>query len=311
MTNKKNKLKVLLVVIILLISTGCTKVLTDKDEKAVTNPETGQNLTANILCRPEDEATITIYQENGVDLKSLPSCDDFKITSGKYEGLWTNVFVKPLAFVILWLGKYVSSYGLSLMIVSLAIRLIAYPVTRKTAIQSELIKKAQPEISRIESKYANKTDQESMMKKSTEMTLVYKKYNINPLAGCLYSFLQLPLFIAFLEAINRVPAIFEEDFLLLQLGTTPMVGFSKANFYMYIVLMSAIALTTLFSFKLNTTSVNQDPSMKHMPLIMCGMIVVMALFMPAALGLYWITTNLFTVIQNLLVKRSKISHEKA
>ena len=87
--------------------------------------------------------------------------------------------------------------------------------------QSEYMKKANPEIARIEKKYANKdqNDKEVMMQKSQEMMMVYKKYNVNPISGCLLSFLQLPLFIAFLEAINRVPAIFEEKFLFFHLGT--------------------------------------------------------------------------------------------
>ena len=54
-----------------------------------------------------------------------------------------------------------------------------------------------------------------------------------------------------------------------------------------------------------------DANMKMMPLMMSGMIIVMALFMPSALGIYWVTTNLFTVFQNLLVKRSKGKNGKA
>ena len=75
--------------------------------------------------------------------------------------------------------------------------------------QTENMKKAQPEINRLEKKYANKTDNESLMAKSQETMMIYKKYNINPVSGCLTSFIQLPIFFAFLEAINRVPAIFE------------------------------------------------------------------------------------------------------
>lgn len=306
---KQKKWKIVLVIMMLIITTGCTTTLTDKDKKPVKNPETGQSLTENILCQPKDEETIRIYQENGVKIDNLPQCEEFKITSGGYEGLWNSIFVKPLAFVILWLGKYINSYGLSLILISIIIRLIAYPVTRKTALQSELIKKAKPDIDKIERKYANKTDTDSMMKKSQEMTLVYKKYKISPLSGCLYAFLQLPLFIAFLEAINRVPAIFEEKMLLLQLGTTPMVGFGTSSWYMYIIIILAIAASTYFSFKMNATTASNEMGMKQMPLIMTGMIILMGLFMPSALGLYWITTNVFTIIQNIIVKRSKLVNE--
>ena len=304
-TNNRKKI-VLLLVILMLLTTGCTKTLKGSDKKAVTNPETGQSLTENILCRPQSKETIKVYEENGVDLNKLPKCDNFKITSGGYEGLWDSIFVKPLAFVILLFNKYVKSAGLALIITSLLIRLIAYPLTNKTAMQSELLKKAKPELDKLEKKYANKTDQESIMKKSQEMTMIYKKYNINPISGCLYSLIQLPLFIAFLEAINRVPALFEESFLGLQLGTTASVGLLSKGNLIYIILILLVGVTTYFSFSLNkTTAPTENDPMKNMTTIMTVMIIVMGFFMPAALCIYWITTNLFTVIQNLLVKRSK------
>lgn len=304
--NKNNKKVIILVALLLLLTTGCTKTLKGSDKKVVTNPETGQSLTENILCQPENEKTIKAYEDNGVDLSKYPKCSEFKITSGGYEGLWDSIFVKPLAFVILWFAKYVKSAALALIITSIIIRLIAYPVTKKTAMQSELLKKAQPELEKLEKKYANKTDQESIMKKSQEMTMLYKKYNINPISGCLYGFIQLPLFIAFLEAINRVPALFEENFLGLQLGTTPSVGLLSQGNWLYIILILLVGVTTYFSFNLNkTTAESSSNPMKNMSTTMTIMIIVMGFFMPAALCIYWITTNLFTVVQNLIVKRSK------
>ena len=311
---KNNKFKLLILIMLLLLTTGCTKTLTDKNNQAVKNEKTQQTLTENIICQPTDKISIKAYEKNGVDIKKLPKCDNFKITSGKYEGLWTSFLVKPLAFVLLAIGRllgFTGKYALSIMIVSLAIRLIAYPVTRKTALQSELIKKAQPELNRIQKKYQGKEDQESMMKQNQEILMIYKKYNINPMAGCLFSMLQLPLFIAFFEAVQRTPALFEDKFLGLQLGTTPVAGFGTATFYAYIILMLIIAATTFYSFKMNSTGNMQDPSMKTMPYMMSGMIIITALFMPSGLGIYWATTNLFTIVQNILVKRSKEANGKA
>ena len=309
--NINKKKKIILVLLLVLLTTGCTKTLKGEDKKVVTNPETGQSLTENILCRPTNKETIKKYEENGVKLDKLPECSDFKVTSGGYEGLWTSIFVKPLAWAILFISNYVNGAALALIITSILIRLVSYPVTKKTAMQSELIKKAQPELERLEKKYANKTDQESMFKKSQEMTMIYKKYNINPVSGCLYAFLQLPLFIAFLEAINRVPALFEETFLTMQLGTTPWLGLTSKGNVVYLILVIFVGLTTYFSFKLNKTSAtsSQDP-MANMSNMMTGMIIVMSLFMPTALCIYWLTTNLFTVVQNLIVKRSAEKNEK-
>lgn len=311
MKKKQNKLKVLLVLVLLLLSTGCTKTLTDSNKKPIRNEVTGQNLTENIICRPTNKETIKQYKKNGVKLEKLPTCDNFKVTSGKYEGLWTSIFVKPLAFILLLLGKKVGNYAISLIIISILIRLIAFPVTKKTALQSELMKRAQPELDRIQKKYKNKQDQESMMKQSQEMMMVYKKYNISPMSGCLFSLIQLPLFIAFFEAVQRTPAIFEDKFLGLQLGTTISVGITTAKIIPYLILIILIALTTFYSLKMNVTGNTSDPNMKMMPTMMSVMIIITALFMPSALGIYWVTSNLFTIIQNILVKRSKEANGKA
>lgn len=305
------KLKILLVIFLLVLSTGCTQTLTDSNKKAVKNDITGQTLTKNIICKPENKHTIEIYKKNKVNIDKLPDCDEFKPTTGKYEGLWTSLFVKPLAWILLFLGGIVGNYGISVIIVSLIIRFIAYPITKKTIMQSEQMKKAQPELNRLQKKYADKKDQESMMKQNQEMMAIYKKYNINPMSGCLFAMIQLPIFIAFFEAVQRTPVIFEDKLLGLQLGTTPAVGITTATYYSYIILIVLIAVTTYLSFKVSTASNMDDPSMKMMPYMMTIMIVVTAVFMPTGLGIYWVTSNLFTMGQNIILKRSKDKHGKA
>ena len=337
MKEKKSK-KIIILLVLVCLLTGCTKTLKTKDNKVVVNSKTGQNLTENILCRPTEKESIELYEKNGVDLEKLPycacttkkikkeveveqedgtkvieekkvDCESFKVTSGGYEGLWTSIFVKPLATIILFFGGITKNYGLGLIITSLLIRLVAYPITRKTAMQSEYMKKAQPEMERIEKKYANKdqNDRDVMMQKSQEMMAVYKKYNVNPISGCLLSFLQLPLLIAFLEAINRVPAIFEEKFAFYHLGTTPWIGIKGGN-YWYILVVLVVAATTYFSFKaIKNDQMSTSNEMSRQQTMMTNtftiMIIVMSVFMTTALDIYWMTTNLFTIGQNLLVRR--------
>lgn len=308
---KVRNLKIILVLLLLIITTGCTTTLVDENKKPVKNEITGQNLTENIICKPTDKENIKLYKKNGVNIDKLPTCDNFKITSGKYESLWTSIFVKPLAFVLLWLGRLVGNYAISLIIITILIRLLAFPITKKTALQSELMKKAQPEIEKITKKYKDKQDQESMMRQSQELMMVYKKYNISPMAGCLFAMIQLPLLIAFFEAVQRTPAIFEDSFLGMQLGTTPVVGATTSTFIGYIILMLLIAGTTFYTFRMNLSNANLDPSMKMMPIMMSVIIIITALFMPSALGIYWVISNILTIIQNIVVKRSAEKHGKA
>lgn len=307
---KKNKNKiVILLLLVMFVLVGCTKQLKPEDGKAVKNPTTGQSLTQNILCKPEDKETYEIYTKykDEINLEELPSCKNFSITSGGYEGIWTSVFIKPLAWAILKIGKFVKSNGLALIIASLIIRLIAFPITKKTAMQSELMKAAKPDLDRLEKKYANKTDNDSMMRKSQEMAMIYKKYNLNPITGCIFALIQLPLFIAFLEAINRVPAIYEETFLGFQLGTVPLTGMTNGNF-IYIILTLLVGASTYYSLKVNSASNPDNAQVKTMNKVMFFMILVMSVFMSSALNIYWITTNAFTIVQNLLVmkKRKKV-----
>lgn len=301
MKNKKLK-KVAILSIAILLLTGCTTTLVDSKKQAVKNPETGQSLTENILCQPENEKTVKIYEKNKVNVKKLPKCDNFKVTSGGYEGLWTSIFVKPLAYIILKLGKLVSSFAISIIIITVILRFILFPFTKKMALQSEMMKQASPELERIRKKYEGKTDEASLMRQNQEMLMVYKKYNFNPLSSCLVSFIQLPLFFAFFEAINRVPAIFEDKFIGLQLGTTPLVGFGTSTFYVYVILIVLIGATTIYTFKMSGAT-SQDPSMKMMPVMMSVMIIFTSLFMPSALGIYWVTQNLFMIVQNTITTK--------
>ncbi len=304
----KKKYKVILCILILLIFSGCTKVLRDKENKPITYETTGQNITENILCRPTDEEVIKIYNDNDIDISKLPECVEFKINQGGYEGLWNSFFVRPLSWFIIKVGSIFGNYGLALIIVSIVIRLMMYPATKGTALQSERMKKAQPDLDIIEKKYKDKKNQEDTMKKSQEIMAVYKKNNINPLSGCLFAFLQLPIFFAFLEAINRTPAIFEGNFLFYQLGTTPFVAIQNGQYHYFILIILLVLLTHL-SFKLNkTASMNSDSQkqMAFMSKIMLVFITIASFTLSTAISIYWISSSAFTILQNQIVKRSKI-----
>lgn len=308
------KLKVAILTIMMFLTVGCTKYVKDDNNKQVINETTGQTLTANILCKPTSDELYKIYEENNdkltTKLEELPSCDDFKPTDIKYQSLWESIFVKPLAWLILKLGEIVRNYGLSVIIISILIRCILIPLTKNTMAQSENMKKASKELNKLEAKYANRTDNEAMMQKSQEMMMIYRKYNINPATSCLTSLIQLPLLFAFLEAINRVPAIFEGTLWNMSLGMTPSKALASGN-YLYIILLVLIALSTFFSFKQAMASQPQDGNnemmrqVKTMTYIMTFMISLASLSLPTALALYWIVNNVFGICQNFIMKKMK------
>lgn len=296
-TNNSKKVLLILMMSVMLL-TGCTKSF--KDEK------TNKVYTENILCKPTDSKSLEAYEANeNVNLKDLPECKNFKLTSGKYEGLWTNIFVKPLAWVIIKVGILVKNYGLSIIILGILLRLLVLPLTKQTLDMSENMKKANPELQRLEKKYGNPQDQETMLKKNQEMLMIYKKYNIKPFSGCLVSLIQLPLFFAFLEAIQRIPAILEEKILWFDLGTTPWAAISSGKYY-YLVIVILISVATYFSFK-NTSapSVNEDQikQTQMMTKMMCVFITIMSFSLNVGIGLYWFSTSAFAILQNYILKK--------
>lgn len=310
---KQNKTKIIILLLSLIMLTGCTKTLTGEDNKVVKNEETGKALTENVICRPTDETTIKLYEENGVKIEELPKCENFKPFE-EYEGLWTTLFVKPLAWIIIKSGVLLEkaslskgiANGLAIILSCLLIRLVLYPLTRKTAMQSEKMKEVQPQLERLQKKYQNKTSEEDQKKMAEEMMLLYQKHKINPVSSCLLSFVQIPLLFAYLEAINRTPVIFENTFLGLNMGTTISHGIMSSGWWMYIILLLLILGTSYLSFrKTLKDQTAMATQMKGTIYFMLAMIVVAAFSLPVALGLYWITSSVFTVIQNLIVERKK------
>lgn len=332
---KKNKKILILVLVVTFLLTGCTKQLKDSKGKVVKADKTNQVLVENILCQPEElkenyekvleqkkldykemyekgEISKKDYQKktkNILDIDKLPKCSSISVIQGGYETFWTSVFVKPLAWLIVNIGKLLGNqYGISIIIITILIRLVLFPVTFKSLKTSENIKKAQPKLNKIEKKYANKTDQESMMMKSNEMMAVYKEYKINPLSGCLMGFIQIPLFFAFYEALYRLPILFEGKFLGLHMGMTPLAALGEGYWY-YLLLPVLVGVVTYFSFKMNKNAgmgnADQAKQMNMMFNIMIVMIFITSFSMSVAIIIYWITNSLLAVIQNLIVKRSK------
>ena len=310
----KKTIKILVAVSLMLTLTGCTKYIKDDKGKIVQNVETGQNLPSNILCKPTDKETLNTYNKYNdttknkkVDVESLPECNKMGIASKNYDGLWVTLFVQPLAWIIIKIGLLVKNYGLAIILCTLLIRGLVFPLTKKTAMQSENMKKAQGKLSKIEKKYQNKNDQASMMAKAQEIQMVYREYDINPLSSCLVMFIQIPLFFAFYEAITRIPAIFEESFLGLNLGTSPSVGLLKQGNILYLILIILVVLATYMSFKMSSRDVmseEQAQQMKTMTYFMVVMMSITAFSISSGIGVYWVTSNIFTILQNMAVKRS-------
>lgn len=331
--NKTKKILLILITIVLL--TGCTK-YKSYEKKPVTVESTGQRVVENILCKTDE--TITQYEnlktketeklndrlnkqeitqeEYDKKLKEInetfavpevPMCSEFTITGGNDNGLWVTVFVKTLSWLIIKIGTFTKNYGWAIILVTLLIRLALYPLTKKTAMQSENMQAAKSKLYKLETKYRNRNDQEAQMMKAQEMMKIYKDYNISPMSGCLFALIQIPLFFAFYEALYRLPVVLEENFFGINLGLTPGTAILAGKWY-YIIFIILVIAATYFSFKLNSTTApvgDQQNQMKMMTNFSVIMISIASITISSGIALYWIVNSSFTIVQNLLVKRRK------
>ena len=316
---KQNKILALILLGIIFLASGCGSddYLKDENGNILVNEVTGQSVQKNILCQPEKDSELYKIYESHADqmetpVNELPTCEEFNLTSNKYDGLWQAILVRPLAFIILQVGFLFNNFGISVMVVGLLIRLVLMPLSIKSMRQSTNLQKAQPEIARIEKKYAGRTDSDSMMAKSQETMMIYQKYKINPVSGCLVALIQIPLFFAFLAAINEVPAIFEGELFGMHLGMTPWKGLAEGQ-YVYIVLIFLIVATTYLSFR-NTMKNNQNNEMmKQMNFMVMFMIIsisIASFSLPTAIAFYWIIINGFSVVQNYVIKKILAKEQK-
>lgn len=310
----KRKLMVVILIMFAIMVSGCSanNYIKDENKNRIQYEKTGQSLPSDILCQPNDKDLYELYNKYNdqlkVSLDELPKCNEFKISS-KGSGIWEFLFVKPLAYLILKLGYLVGNMGVSLILVGLLIRIILLPFSYKMQKQSRNMQKVQSEMQKIEYKYRGRDDRDAMIMKAAEMREIYKKNKVSPMGGCLLAFIQLPVFFAFLQAINRVPAIFDDKLLGFNLGMTPYVGLQQGN-YWYILLIILIAASTYFSFKYSmrqtsgmSNGTNGMPDMSMMTNIMVIMIVMTSFSLTTALSFYWIVTYAFIAIQTFIFKK--------
>lgn len=203
------------------------------------------------------------------------------------NGFWDKYFVYPLSFFMDWMAEIMwDQYGLSILVVTIIIRFLILPLTLKQYRSSKQMQAIQPELQKLKEKY-----KDNVQKQQEETMKLFQKNNVNPLAGCFPLLVQMPILIALYNAIMRNSDIATHSFLWMELG-------QPDPFYVLPVLA---ALTTFLQQKV--MSVQMNSQMQVLLFIFPVLIFVMAMNFPAALPLYWVYSNIFTIIQSYLIYR--------
>ncbi|MEI2357280.1 YidC family membrane integrase SpoIIIJ [Mesobacillus zeae] len=224
----------------------------------------------------------------------LTGCTEYnKPITAESSGFWNEYIVYPLSMLITKMADVLwGSFGLSIIVVTIVIRLAILPLMIKQTRSSKAMQALQPEMQRLKEKYSSK-DQKTQQKLQQETMGLFQKHGVNPLAGCFPIFIQMPILIGFYHAISRTREIAEHSFLWFDLG-------EKDPYY---ILPIVAGITTFIQQKMMMAgTANQNPQMAMMLWLMPIMIVVFAINFPAALSLYWVVGNLFMIVQTYFIK---------
>ncbi|MDN4071426.1 YidC family membrane integrase SpoIIIJ [Fictibacillus terranigra] len=213
------------------------------------------------------------------------------ITS-KSTGFWDEYFVYPLSWVITTFAEMMgNNYGLSIVVVTILIRLALLPLMIQQTRSSKAMQAIQPELQKLREKYSSK-DANTQQKLQQETMQLFQSQGVNPLAGCLPLLIQMPILLGFYHAIMRTQEIKNHSFLWFDLGV-------HDPFY---ILPVVAGITTFLQQKIMMGGTdNPNPQMKMLLYIMPVMIVVFAINFPAALSLYWVIGNLFMIVQTYFI----------
>lgn len=214
------------------------------------------------------------------------------------EGIWNTIFVYPLSWVLTKIAQiFNNSYGLSIIIVTILIRLLILPLSIKQIKSTKAMQAIQPKLQELQKKYSSK-DANTQQKLQQETMELFQKNGVNPLAGCLPIFVQMPILIAMYHAIMRTSEISTHNFLWFELGSPD---------YILPILTGAFTFLQQKLMMSYNSGMTQNPQMamqmNMMLYMMPIMIGVMAFFFPAALALYWVTGNIFMVLQTLFINK--------
>ena len=277
-----------------------------------------------------------------VGLCLLAGCSN-KSTEIEYKPLigftrFGDIFVYPIAGIMWLMGKSVAfgSYGVAIILTTLIVRTIAWPIYAKTNDMSLKMQLMQPELDKIQAKYAGKDDQQSKQRLSMETMQLYKKYGIG-ISSCLMPFIQMPIFIGFFNAVSRMPAtfalegsnwlkdVFADKISLFGINLTIQITdevATKSDKIAIYILAGLVGVTQVISILLSqlrqkkqkAKSQSTVPEYRRpqqtdqqkqtalmMNIMLYGMAVMMVFLVirrPAALGLYWLVGNLYTTLQS-------------
>ena len=209
-------------------------------------------------------------------------------------GMFT-VIVVPLLKSLKWVNGFVGNYGWSIIILTIIINAIMFPLRHKGMVSMRKMQEIQPEVKVIQERYAKfKATDPQKQKMNTELMALYKERGVNPASGCVPMLLPMPVLLAMWALLSTA----------IELRGAPFFGWihdlsAHDPYYVAPILMG---MSQLWQQRL-TPATGADPAQQKMMMFMPVVFTFMFLWAPAGLAIYYGMTNLWSIGQQYLANR--------
>lgn len=251
------------------------------------------------------------------DFKTLKEYDQ------KYEkiiplGGWLIGWISRIAIIPCFdfFGRFISSYGIIILLLTILIKLVVSPLTIKSYVSSAKMNVIRPEVDKLNEKYPR---QEDAMKKQQAMMNLYRRAGINPMGGCLPMLLQFPILFAMFRFFPASIQLRQQSFLwaddLSAYDSILDLPFNIPLYGDHVSLFALLMAISMFIYsKMTSGQMSNDPNMAGMKFMSVWLMPIMMLFicnnLSSGLSYYYLLSNLITMFQTWFVRRFVVDEKK-
>jgi len=251
--------------------------------------------------KPTPSLTAGIASNGAITARAFFGPKDVEVLRSVHAGLertvdfgWYGILARPLLWLLKRTYGWVGNWGVAILLVTLAIRILLFPLMHKSYSSMKKMQKLQPKMNAIRDKYKKaKSDAAQRQKMNEELMKLYQAEGYNPMSGCFPILLQLPILVAFYNVLSRSIELRHAPFVL-------WIHDLSAVDRTYVLL---ILMTVTMYVQQAMTPTTADPMQKK---IFMAMPLLWGFFlkdMPSGLVLYWLFSNVLTILQQTLIQK--------
>jgi YidC/Oxa1 family membrane protein insertase len=202
--------------------------------------------------------------------------------------------VVPLLRGLKWVNGYIGNYGWSIIALTVMINLVMFPLRHKSVVSMRKMQEIQPEVKAIQDRYSKlKMSDPARQKMNVELMNLYRERGVNPASGCVPMLLTLPVLFAFYSMLS----------VAIELRGAPFIGWIKdlSTYDPFFVTPILMGITQFVQQRM--TPATGDPAQQRMMMFMPLIFMTMFIWAPSGLVLYWTTSNLWAIGQQIITNR--------